>query len=98
MDQDGKWELSPAYDLTFPFDVNNVWLRTQPILINGKNKDVTIEDFYAVADEFGIKKAKEIVLQVLNVVNTFLKLAERYELPEQKAKVIYRTIGRYLPD
>jgi serine/threonine-protein kinase HipA len=48
MDKNGKWTLSPGYDITFPYDYNKVWKRTQPIAINGKIKasEIAEDDFF----------------------------------------------------
>ena len=86
MDENGKWTLSPGYDITFPYDYNKVWKRTQPISINGKIKasEITDEDFLQIAKEYGIKHGKKILAKIKAVILDFEKLAIKYNLPENK--------------
>ena len=36
MNRNGKWKLSPAYDVTFAFDPANKWMKAHQLSINGK--------------------------------------------------------------
>jgi serine/threonine-protein kinase HipA len=90
MDTNGKWTLSPGYDITFPYDYNKVWKRTQPISINGKIKatEITDEDFLLIAKEYGIKRAQQILNEIREVILGFEKMAIKYNLPENKFRAI----------
>lgn len=44
MTREGEWTLSPAYDLTFPFDPYQSFVIPHKILINQKNKDIHRKD------------------------------------------------------
>lgn len=86
MDQTGKWILSPGYDITFPYDYNKVWQRTQPISINGKIKasEISDEDFLLIAKEYGIKRPQQIINEIRDAILSFENLAKKYKLPENK--------------
>ena len=53
MDGEGRWQLAPAYDLTFARGVG--FTRTHQMSLNGKRDGFTPEDLIAVGRGFGIK-------------------------------------------
>jgi serine/threonine-protein kinase HipA len=90
MDQKGKWSLSPAYDITFPYEVTNIWKRTQPLSINGKVKNIEVEDFLVIAKKYGVKKPKTIIESVKKELSQFSELAKKYQLPKSKAEKVIK--------
>ncbi len=56
MDKKGVWSLSPAYDVTFSYKKNSLWVNSHQMLINGKSDEITVEDLLKVAASVGIKK------------------------------------------
>lgn len=68
MDKDGVWNLSPAYDLTFSYNPGDLLGDRHKMTINGKQKDLTIDDFQEVADNMEINKADEIIKEITDVV------------------------------
>lgn len=77
--QGGKWELAPAYDVTFAYNPANKWLAQHLMSVNGKFDKITIKDIREVADRYELLGAcKEIVDSVADAVDqwpTFAKLA-----------------------
>ncbi len=61
-----KWELSPAYDLTFSYSINGEHATT----VNGNGRNPDINDILKVAENIGIKEdeAKEIAESIKKVV------------------------------
>lgn len=76
MDPQGEWHLAPAYDMTFAYDPTNMWLKQHQMSINGKRQDITRADLLAVAADMNIKKADEIIDEVLTGVRTWKKCAK----------------------
>lgn len=76
----GAWSLSPAYDLTFPFDPYESFNVPHKIAINGKTKDVNRNDIEAVANLVGIRNYNEIIDRVIDGVSTFKTLIKQYNL------------------
>ncbi len=74
---DTRWELAPAYDLTY----SNTYYGEHTTSVNGKGAGITDEDFIAVGKKAGIKvtRCKDILSEVKNVCQ-MLKLP----LTEQK--------------
>lgn len=78
MNKKGEWSLSPAYDITFSYRKNSLWVRGHQMLINGKEDGITKEDFYAVAENAGIKKASatKCIKQVLSAIEKWEDFAK----------------------
>ena len=82
MDKKGRWRLSPAYDLTFSYNANSIWVNAHQMLINGKADKITEGDFRTVAEKAGIKKAEaeKCMDQVMEAVSKWCSFAETAEL------------------
>ena len=73
MKENGEWNLSPAYDLTFSYNENFNRITPHFLSINGKNKNFSLKDILHVAEEYSIKNPKKII----NEINqSFLKWGE----------------------
>jgi serine/threonine-protein kinase HipA len=86
MDKEGRWKLSPAYDITFPYNYTNIFKKTQPLSINGKVKNIEVADFLSISNRFGIKGAQKIITEVKTAVLTFENTATKLKLNELAIK------------
>ena len=74
MDRQGKWRLSPAYDLTYN---NTNGQRIMMLNINGKSSDkVSYGDFEKIAKELNISDYQSIIEKVLEGKKLLLSLAD----------------------
>lgn len=80
--KDAKWQLAPAYDLCFSYDANNFWVNQQTLSINGDREGIGREHFKKIAKENSIKKADEIIDQVLASLKKWESYAEAAKLRE----------------
>ncbi len=90
MNKKGEWSLSPAYDMTFSYKKNSVWVRGHQMLINGKEDNITFADIYKVAEKAGIKKASatKCINQVLTAIDKWNSFALEASLsPENTDKI-----------
>ena len=73
MDRSGKWSLSPAYDITFSYNLSNKWLRQHQMSINNKLDNITFNDILEAGKNMEIKKSRciKIIEEVRNTVNNF---------------------------
>ncbi len=96
MDKSGKWELAPAYDITFSYDPENMWLRAHQMTVNNKTMNITIEDIITAGINMGIskKKSKDIVEEIRITVSNFLEYAQDEGIREETASVIMNTIEK----
>jgi len=94
MDQTGTWSLSPAYDLTFPFDPSRGFVVPHKIMINQKTKDITRKDIEAVAVKAGIRNYNQIIENVIDQVATFEKRIRQYQLNKRNVELILKDHAR----
>lgn len=66
--QNSKWELSPAYDICYSYDPNNVWVSQHTLSINGKHKEIKKSDLMKIASDNNIKKAERIIEEIKTTV------------------------------
>ena len=85
MDRNGRWRLAPAYDVTFSYNPDNRWLRTHQMTINGKNRNIGLEDLLAAGVNMGIsrKKCMNIVSEIDKVVSRFEEYADAVGIREK---------------
>lgn len=90
MDKKGVWSLSPAYDITFSYRKDSIWVSAHQMLINGKSDNITKEDMLKVAEKAGIKKSDAVknFEQVINSVSKWEHFAEKSGMSEYNIKRI----------
>jgi len=92
MDNHGKWRISPAYDLCFSYKPGGTWTNEHQSSINGKFDNFTKGDLLGFAGKFGIKKAGQILEEVIEAVNQWPKIASAIEIPEARKGYIYKCL------
>lgn len=92
MDEDGKYHLAPAYDLTYSYNPNGDWTKHHQMSLNNKVDDFVIQDLIDVGNRFGLKDSdiKECINLVRLNAKRFLEFAKRAELPNNIAEIIFR--------
>lgn len=88
MDPQGAWHLAPAYDVTYAYHPDSLWLRQHQMSINGKRTDITRDDLLAVAKAMNIKKADVIIDEVVAGVKTWKKCAMKAEVDAKQVEAI----------
>lgn len=85
MDRSGKWRLSPAYDITYSYDLTNKWLSAHKMTINGKKSDISLTDLLVVGEKMGLKRKKcmDIISKISLVVSNFESYAEEANIREK---------------
>jgi len=76
MDQNGKWTLSPAYDICYAYRPGSLWVSAQSLTVNGKREEIQNEDFLEVARQMNIKKPEEKIAQVKSAVGRWREFAD----------------------
>ena len=82
MGADGRWRLSPAYDMGFAYNPSGSWTRTHQMSINGKYDDLTRKDLLACAAANNIKNASEIIDQVCDEAAKWPSSAKECGVPQ----------------
>jgi serine/threonine-protein kinase HipA len=63
-----RWELAPAYDVTYAFNPAGEWTWQHLMAVNGKFSEISRADLMAVANRFGIGTASKVLKQVQEAV------------------------------
>ncbi|QDI03433.1 type II toxin-antitoxin system HipA family toxin [Xanthomonas cerealis pv. cerealis] len=84
----GRWELAPAYDITFAFDSANIWLANHLMSIDGKFDAITRKELMAVAARFSIPGAKDAIEDVIAAVASWPEFAKTAGVGTQEIKRI----------
>ncbi|WP_194766888.1 type II toxin-antitoxin system HipA family toxin [Tamlana sp. I1] len=91
--ESNRWNLCPAYDLTFALNPLFTFKATSRALsINNKRSSITIKDVLAVADTFSIKNPKGIIDEVQALIPRWTILATALEIPDHIIKAIQKEI------
>jgi len=90
--QYGKWELSPAYDICYSYDPQNVWVSQHTLSINGKHKDINKADLKTIAAANSIKKGTEIIEEIKETVSNWSKYADKVEVNSKLKDSIAKTL------
>ena len=54
MDRNGKWSLSPAYDITFSYNPANKWIRAHQMTVNGKTTGIELSDLLEAGSKLSL--------------------------------------------
>lgn len=98
MDRNGVWSLSPAYDLTFSYRPDSIWVGQHQMTMNGKQRGFSLDDFKAAGASMLIKphRAKEILEQIEHGARGFKEYAIKARVPEQTCNVIQSQFEYFL--
>ncbi|MBN2746543.1 MAG: HipA domain-containing protein [Bacteroidales bacterium] len=92
MSEDGKWQIAPAYDITYQFKDGGTWTNVHQSSINGKFDNFTKEDLVNFGKTFGIKKANYILEDVIEAVSNWPKIANELDIPTEDIKRIHNNL------
>lgn len=90
--QNGKWELAPAYDICHAYKPESIWVSQHSLSINGKRKNITLEDFLVIGKSMNIKNANEIIKQVGEKVDEWGEFANQVGVDVAKKMAIKETL------
>lgn len=89
MDGTGKWQLAPAYDLTFSYSGHGM----HSTMVAGESAKPTRTHLMKLAAYFNVKNASIIIEEVQNVVNNWKKYAVLYGVKSVSKNSIQKVIG-----
>ena len=76
MTADGKWKLSPAYDVIYAHNPAGKWTNQHQMSVNGKRDNFTWQDLMTVADAISLNKPEELINEVINEVQQWPEFAK----------------------
>jgi serine/threonine-protein kinase HipA len=68
MDQQGRWSLSPAFDVTYAYNPKGKWTHQHQMSINGKQRGLEREDLIAVGTSISLSKPGRVIDEVVDAV------------------------------
>ncbi|SRX52741.1 type II toxin-antitoxin system HipA family toxin [Aequorivita sp. CIP111184] len=93
--EENKWNLGPAYDLTYALNPLFTFKTTSRALsINGKRTGITLKDLLTIAEEFVIKNPKGMIEEIQALMPRWMVVALELGIPENIIKAIQKEIKR----
>ena len=92
MDKQGRWKLSPAYDVCHAYRPGSIWVSHQSLSVNGKRQNINRDDLLAVADNVSIKKAKHIIDEIKKVIHAWRNYADQQKVESTLREEIQKTL------
>jgi serine/threonine-protein kinase HipA len=98
MDRDGRWSLSPAFDVVYAYNPTGRWTSAHQMSINGKRDDITRSDLRQVAELVSIKRSRadELIARATEAAEAWPDLAASVDIPPERIEAI-RTTQRLQP-
>lgn len=93
MNEQGRWRLSPAYDMGYAYNPKGSWTSTHQMSVNGKFDNITRQDLMTCATNNNIKNAAEIIDQVCDVAAHWPTIARECDVPQTMIDGINSYIG-----
>ena len=99
MDKQGRWSLSPAFDVTYSYNPTGSWTSHHQMTLNGKRDDFTQHDLKACAKLISMKRgrAQAIFDQVSDAVSRWPQHAAHAAVPKKVTHTIAKTHRLTLP-
>jgi len=92
MDKNGKWKISPAYDITYSYKPGGTWTDVHQSSINGKYTDFNKNDLMDFGETFGIKKSKDIIEGTIHEVSRWKQIAKEIDIPHKNILEIEKNL------
>ncbi len=77
MSANGKWKLSPAYDMTYSHNPAGKWTNQHQMSVNGKRDHFTKEELIYTGKSISISRPEEIINEVITAVNKWTDFANQ---------------------
>ncbi len=82
MDKEGRWSLSPAFDVIYAWNPDGAWTACHQMSINGLRDGFSRQDLLDVASQYRIRQANDIISEVAAVVAKWPAFAAQAELSD----------------
>ncbi|WP_159567377.1 type II toxin-antitoxin system HipA family toxin [Budvicia diplopodorum] len=84
LNDDGRWQLAPAYDLAYSYKPGSKWVNSHWMSLNGKRDDFSRQDFYSLeklSPIFSREKIDSIIDETIGQVSLWRSLATEHQVP-----------------
>lgn len=94
LEENGKWRISPAYDVTFIFNTNGTAPNIERRLsLGGKTSDISKSDLLDFAKQNDIKNANAIINRVAEAICKFNEYADQCGITQPWRSIIQKTLN-----
>jgi serine/threonine-protein kinase HipA len=92
LDRDGRWSLSPAFDMVYAHNPSGRWTAQHQMSINGKRAGIAVEDLRRVAEVASLKRgrADAVLAETVEAVKTWPELATQAGIDDARIAQIER--------
>lgn len=91
-DEEDRWDLAPAYDVTYSLNpLLNFKKTSRALSINGKRVDLSVDDLLSVADKFTIKNAMGIIRETYQGIDKWLLHVRELKMKESIVESVKRS-------
>ena len=90
MDSEGRWKLSPAFDVTYSHNPAGKWTNQHQMSINGKHDHFKPADLISVGESISIRKPMAIINEVVDSVKRWTDFAKKAGVAKQHSSEIAR--------
>jgi len=99
MDRGGRWQLSPAFDVTYAYQPGGRWTSQHQMSINGKRDGFAVRDLRECASTVSMKQgaAERILDRVYGAVREWSAFADAAGVDQETAERIRRAHRLDLP-
>jgi serine/threonine-protein kinase HipA len=94
MDENGKWQLAPAFDLTFSLSPGGY----QSLSVAGEYQHINSASLLKLANYFGIKDAMSIIEEVKEVISQWAFFATSLDINKKEFKLIEKALQKKLKE
>lgn len=100
MDREGRWSLSPAFDVSYSYNPSGDWTAQHQMTLNGKQDGFTLEDFRACAKAAMLKRGRDKVIleEVRQAVRRWPEFAEQAGVAATQRRQIARAHRLEFPE
>jgi serine/threonine-protein kinase HipA len=94
MDENGKWQLAPAFDLTFSPSPGGY----QSLSVAGEYQHINSASLLKLANYFGIKDAMSIIEEVKEIISQWAFYASSLDINKKEFKLIEKALQKKLKE
>lgn len=88
MGEDGRWRLSPAYDMGYAYNPQGGWTAMHQMSVNGKYDKITRNDLLALAASNNIKNPSAIIEEIRETASRWPEIAREADMPKEMISAI----------
>jgi serine/threonine-protein kinase HipA len=91
MDREGRWRLSPAFDVTYAYNPEGRFTSRHQMSVAGKREGFTRDDLVNTGVEMGINRPGDVIDEVVSAVSEWPRHAAEAGVDRERTDAIAAT-------